>query len=303
MARFNTQQFASYALVLLALFYVGNSSADIQRTNDTKRSNNTVNQAQDNKRSAFQDNGVIVRHPSNSSHNRDNNRNDSHNNDRQSNYRDDRRDNQTNYYRDDRRDSNHNNWRDDRRDDHRDSRTIEINHYHYSQPGYRIQRLPVGVRRLYYQPYPLYFYAGTYYRPYSGGFMVISAPLGVRVGHLPVGYISFTIGSNIYYRANNVYYRQYNDDYIVVANPYQDSSTSQPDSVPIASTYSTGDWMVYPNLGQSDDQLELDRYQCHRWAREQTGYDPSQPNQDNQLRGAYYRAQAACLEGRGYVVR
>jgi hypothetical protein len=35
--------------------------------------------------------------------------------------------------------------------------------------------------------------------------------------------------------------------------------------------------MVYPAQGQSPDQLERDRYECHVWAVQQTGFDPSRP--------------------------
>jgi hypothetical protein len=35
--------------------------------------------------------------------------------------------------------------------------------------------------------------------------------------------------------------------------------------------------MVYPAKGQSPDQLERDRYECHVWAVQQSGFDPSQP--------------------------
>src|ERR1700689_1574470 len=35
--------------------------------------------------------------------------------------------------------------------------------------------------------------------------------------------------------------------------------------------------MVYPARGQSPDQLERDRYDCHVWAVQQSGYDPSRP--------------------------
>jgi hypothetical protein len=35
--------------------------------------------------------------------------------------------------------------------------------------------------------------------------------------------------------------------------------------------------MVYPAQGQSPEQLERDRYQCHVWAVQQTGFDPSRP--------------------------
>lgn len=32
---------------------------------------------------------------------------------------------------------------------------------------------------------------------------------------------------------------------------------------------------VYPNQGQSEAQLDRDRYECHGWAVKQTGFDPS----------------------------
>jgi hypothetical protein len=35
--------------------------------------------------------------------------------------------------------------------------------------------------------------------------------------------------------------------------------------------------VVYPAKGQSPDQLERDRYDCHVWAVQQSGYDPSRP--------------------------
>jgi hypothetical protein len=35
--------------------------------------------------------------------------------------------------------------------------------------------------------------------------------------------------------------------------------------------------VVYPARGQSPEQVERDRYECHVWAVQQTGFDPSQP--------------------------
>jgi hypothetical protein len=35
--------------------------------------------------------------------------------------------------------------------------------------------------------------------------------------------------------------------------------------------------MVYPAHGQSQEQLERDRYECHVWAVQQSGFDPSGP--------------------------
>ena len=36
------------------------------------------------------------------------------------------------------------------------------------------------------------------------------------------------------------------------------------------------DPIVYPAQGQSQDQMEQDKFDCYRWARDQTGFDPMQ---------------------------
>jgi hypothetical protein len=36
--------------------------------------------------------------------------------------------------------------------------------------------------------------------------------------------------------------------------------------------------VIYPAKGQSPEQMERDRYECHVWAVQQSGFDPSQPN-------------------------
>ena len=33
---------------------------------------------------------------------------------------------------------------------------------------------------------------------------------------------------------------------------------------------------IYPQNGQSDEQQSNDKYECHKWANSQTGYDPTQ---------------------------
>ena len=66
---------------------------------------------------------------------------------------------------------------------------------------------------------------------------------------------------------------------------------------------------IYPRQNQSDQQQATDRYECHRWAVGQTGFDPTQltagPQDDSKglRRADYSRAMTACLEGRGYTVR
>ena len=42
-----------------------------------------------------------------------------------------------------------------------------------------------------------------------------------------------------------------------------------------SSTAFAQDLMVYPAQGQTPDQLAKDRYECHTWAVQQSGFDPS----------------------------
>ena len=60
---------------------------------------------------------------------------------------------------------------------------------------------------------------------------------------------------------------------------------------------------VYPAAGQSDAQLSEDRYQCHVWATNQSGYDPTMGAGKREDAEGYSRAFSACMSGRNYVVR
>ena len=37
------------------------------------------------------------------------------------------------------------------------------------------------------------------------------------------------------------------------------------------------DVYIYPTKGQGQQQQSKDRYECHTWAVQQTGFDPSRP--------------------------
>ena len=63
---------------------------------------------------------------------------------------------------------------------------------------------------------------------------------------------------------------------------------------------------IYPKTGQGGDQQARDRYECYRFAVSQTGFDPMRPGSSApraEQQSDFERAQAACLEGRGYSVR
>ncbi|HAM49509.1 MAG TPA: hypothetical protein DCP92_01975 [Nitrospiraceae bacterium] len=40
-----------------------------------------------------------------------------------------------------------------------------------------------------------------------------------------------------------------------------------------------GNPIIYPAKGQSDKQMEKDKYDCYTWAKKQTGFDPMQAQQ------------------------
>lgn len=68
-----------------------------------------------------------------------------------------------------------------------------------------------------------------------------------------------------------------------------------------------GELHVDPKNGQSQEQQWHDRYECHRWAKSQSGFDPTQQaaGASENAAGAdgYRRSMTACLESRGYAVR
>jgi hypothetical protein len=60
---------------------------------------------------------------------------------------------------------------------------------------------------------------------------------------------------------------------------------------------------VYPAAGQSESQTAEDRYQCHVWAADRSGHDPTLGAGSRDDAESYTRAFTACMEGRNYVVK
>jgi hypothetical protein len=119
---------------------------------------------------------------------------------------------------------------------------------------------------------------------------------------LPPFYQTVWVGSVPYYYANDTYYAQVPGGYAVVEPP-QDIGNEPPAPPAVEELF------IYPREGQTEKQQANDRYECHRWAANQTHYDPTQSPPDltqaqgNQKQKDYHRAMSACLEGRGYTVR
>ncbi|MHB8477238.1 MAG: hypothetical protein ACYDBZ_13235 [Steroidobacteraceae bacterium] len=140
-----------------------------------------------------------------------------------------------------------------------------------------------------------YGWRGGYWGPWGWG----GLGLGLYFATLPLYYSTLWWDGIPYYYADNTYYRWNGavDQYETVSPPpgLQAEEPSAPSEL-----------IAYPKNGQNQEQLGKDKFECHRWAASQTGFDPTQASEANAAGGRradYLRAQAACLEGRGYSVK
>lgn len=170
----------------------------------------------------------------------------------------------------------------------------------YPARGQVIRELPRDRRVVIHGGSRYYFSGGTWYRPQGSRFAIVVPPVGLFVPFLPSYYATIWLRSIPYYYANEVYYAHRGEGYVVVEPPKEEVSQAPPPAEQM---------FIYPRLAQSEQQQADDRYACHRWAVDQTGFDPTQPQgsapeaQKVEKRADYQRAMGACLDGRGYTVK
>ncbi|WP_425318483.1 DUF6515 family protein [Pseudomonas nitroreducens] len=166
------------------------------------------------------------------------------------------------------------------------------------RPGYVVNAMPPGYYRVPYRGGSYYFNDGYWYRPYGSRYVVVTPPYGVRVRYLPSYAEQVWIGSIGYFLAAGTYYlwQANSQEYEVVAPPQE--------AQPVAVAQSGYDLVAYPLYNQGPDQQARDRYECHRWAADQSGFDPALASYAPPAYVAdnYRRALGACLSGRGYSV-
>jgi hypothetical protein len=178
------------------------------------------------------------------------------------------------------------------------------NHGRYYPPMGTVRpSLPDGYRPYYRGGSRYYFSGGIWYAPRGPGFVVIAPPSGLIIGALPPYYSTVWFGGVPYYYADNVYYTwQPDQNGYAVADP--PSNADSPSAPPDAAQE---DLMIYPKSGQTKEQQAADQFECHNWAKGQTGFDPTQTGggvsgNPDAARSSYNRAMSACLQGRGYQV-
>ncbi|MGE7992200.1 DUF6515 family protein [Pseudomonas sp. NPDC089554] len=168
------------------------------------------------------------------------------------------------------------------------------------RPGHAIDRFPDRYWKVPYRGRDYFFSNGYWYRPQGPGYVVVRPPYGVRVTYLPPYAREIWINNAMYFQVTDTYYQYQagSGDYVVVNPP-----TAAPE--PIAQPPGNGyDVIAYPVSGQGPDQQDEDRYQCHRWAVSESGFDPATATYAPPANVAsnYRRALGACLTGRGYSV-
>jgi hypothetical protein len=175
----------------------------------------------------------------------------------------------------------------------------------YYDRGYELHAIPHDAYEVHHRGNDYWYDRGHWYRRHNGVSVVIAAPIGAFVPLLPLYYSTIWWGGVPYYYANDTYYTWDDDEdaYEVVDPPEGLEGGS------ILPPQNGENLFVYPKNGQSADQQATDRYECHRSAADQTGFDPTNVDSDmsasvlESKRSDYMRAQSACLEARGYSVK
>lgn len=209
-------------------------------------------------------------------------------------------------------DNRHVDRHDDRHDvgphEHFDNRYAH-NHAYYDR-GYVVRVRPVNGYAINRGRDRYWYDRGVWYRQGRASWVVVGAPFGAFVTVLPPFYSTIWFGGIPYYYANDTYYawRANRNSYEVVDPPagIDSQGTTQAPANPAPAN---DNLFVYPKNGQSADQQSKDRYECHRYAADQTGFDPTESGGGvpadvaASKRSDYHRAETACLDARGYSVR
>ena len=174
----------------------------------------------------------------------------------------------------------------------------------YYPHGHSVPHIPHGAYEIHHGGHAYWYHGGQWYQRHGGVSIIVGGPIGAFVPVLPPYYSTVWWRGIPYYYADSSYYIWDNRvrRYEVVAEPEGIEVGGKP--VPAAEQI-----FIYPQRGQSPQQQETDRYECHRFAVDQTHYDPTLPaggvaaDRIASKRADYLRAQSACLDGRGYSVK
>lgn len=168
------------------------------------------------------------------------------------------------------------------------------------RPGHMIDRFPGNNYRVPYRGQDFFFSDGYWYRPQGPRYVVVAPPYGIRTRYLPDYATRMWIGGGLFFLAAGTYYQWVDNaqEYVVVTPPPQPVAVQPP---PQGVNY---DVAFYPANGQSPSQVERDRYECQRWAAQQSGFDPAVATYApaDAVLYQYRQVMGNCLASRGYSV-
>ncbi|MFA5321625.1 MAG: DUF6515 family protein [Smithella sp.] len=179
----------------------------------------------------------------------------------------------------------------------------------YPLRGRSFRSLPRDHRMIMHGNARYYSHNGAWYRHHHGRYLVVAPPIGLFVPFLPFYYSTVYWHGIPYYYANDTYYTGTAGGYAVVEPPEGEVSDTPSDEDNDSANIDENKMFIYPRNGQNEKQQANDRYECHKWAVEQTNYDPTgippeiPVQQIMQKRSDYQQAMAACLDGRGYTTK
>ncbi len=177
------------------------------------------------------------------------------------------------------------------------------------RPGYEIDRMPGGYSRVPYRGNDYFYSGGYWYRPQGPRYVVVAPPRGVRVRYLPDYAQQVWLGSALFFLAAGTYYtyEQSTQEYVVAEPPQGVEPVYSPETLPQPPQQPTDpfDVVAYPANGQTQQQVEQDRYDCYRYAVQQSNFDPANASYQPapEVVGIYRQAMAGCYAGRGYSVQ
>jgi|GEM_PF-6533864 len=173
----------------------------------------------------------------------------------------------------------------------------------YPHVGVTVNFLPPSPYYVRYGGAGYYYSSGVWYRPWGPSFVVTAPPIGVYVPMLPGYYVVRRVSGVDYYVANDVYYVGSGSGYRVVDRPADDDGWAEDVAQNDQAQY------AYPRQNQSEEQQSRDKWECHSWAQQQSGFDPTRAqggvpaDETARRRDDYQRANAACMDARGYEMR
>ncbi|MEO1212987.1 MAG: DUF6515 family protein [Bacteroidota bacterium] len=100
---------------------------------------------------------------------------------------------------------------------------------HLPKRGTYVKVVPAQTRLIRFNSIGYRFSKGIFYKPYRNQYIVVAAPMGIRITSLPIGYRSINVQKRTYFYYNGTYYLAKGKEFEVVQAPLGALVESIPD--------------------------------------------------------------------------